>query len=589
MGNILGLDIGTNSIGWAVVQAESVVQSDNHTIEKPQSIVCAGSRILPFDEAQLQDFSRGVSVSLTKNRREKRSMRRLFERPVLRRQRLLRVLGIMGFLPPHFARTLDRYGAPLVKGDETKLAWEQLPDKSYHFLFAEAFNEMLARFASENPAFLEQNRRVPHDWTLYYLRTKALTKPLSSYELAWVLLSFNQKRGYYQLRSEAKADPTKKEEIATLRVLNIVPEETKRKGKKASYMIELEGGYTYHYSAYKKPDWEGKSYDFIITTRLDESGKPKLKKDGSIDKSIRMPAANDWTLCKLKTENDISSSRHKTVGTYIFNSLLRQPEQKVRGELVHTVDRRFYRDELHAILKKQMEYHPALSDEKLYKNCVCALYPSNEARRSYLLSRPDFLNLFESDLIFYQRPLKSQKALVADCPFESHCYIERKAEGTEHHSKTPVKCAARSNPYFIEFRLWQFVSHLRISRIETLSSSREEEVRNLIDTVERRVEIFDFLNSRENVNQDQLLSFLFKKEKKYYRWNYPDGYVHPLAMSFGRMCCVPPRSAMLEKTNCSRSSTKENSPSLLPKRAVRTTSFGICSTPSAMSKNCVGP
>ena len=34
------------------------------------------------------------------------------------------------------------------------------------------------------------------------MRQKALLQPITKEELAWILLNFNQKRGYYQLRGK---------------------------------------------------------------------------------------------------------------------------------------------------------------------------------------------------------------------------------------------------------------------------------------------------------------------------------------------------------------------------------------------------
>ncbi len=50
---ILGLDLGTNSIGWAVVE-ENEVQ---------KKIVHAGNRIIPMDAALMGAFESGNSVS----------------------------------------------------------------------------------------------------------------------------------------------------------------------------------------------------------------------------------------------------------------------------------------------------------------------------------------------------------------------------------------------------------------------------------------------------------------------------------------------------------------------------------------------
>lgn len=102
---ILGLDIGTNSIGWAVVRG----QGDD--AQPLQEIVAAGSRVIPVDAGVLGDFERGVSSkSKAAERTAFRQVRRMIERSHLRRQRLLRVLQVMDYLPPHYARCLDRYG-----------------------------------------------------------------------------------------------------------------------------------------------------------------------------------------------------------------------------------------------------------------------------------------------------------------------------------------------------------------------------------------------------------------------------------------------------------------------------------------------
>mgnify|MGYP001522823742 FL=1 len=79
--------------------------------------------------------------------------------------------------------------------------------------------------------------------------------------------------------------------------------------------------------------------------------------------------------------------------------------QKVRGKLVRTIERKFYKDELKQILEKQREFHPELRDEDLYNDCVRELYRSNETYQ-FILSKRDFVHLFLDDILFYQRPLR---------------------------------------------------------------------------------------------------------------------------------------------------------------------------------------
>ena len=75
MKKILGLDLGTNSIGWAVV-----TEKNNEGISFLSGIEGAGSRIIPMSADLMGDFEKGNSVSQTKERTSYRGARRLRER-----------------------------------------------------------------------------------------------------------------------------------------------------------------------------------------------------------------------------------------------------------------------------------------------------------------------------------------------------------------------------------------------------------------------------------------------------------------------------------------------------------------------------
>ena len=78
MKKILGLDLGTNSIGWAVIEAEENINDEKNSI-KPTKIEAANSRIIPLDAAILGDFDKGNSISQTSERTGYRGIRRLKE------------------------------------------------------------------------------------------------------------------------------------------------------------------------------------------------------------------------------------------------------------------------------------------------------------------------------------------------------------------------------------------------------------------------------------------------------------------------------------------------------------------------------
>lgn len=218
MKTILGLDLGSNSIGWAVINSVIKEQLERIWIEM------AGSRIIPMDAAILGDFDKGNSISQTAERTRFRGVRRLRERQLLRRERLHKVLKILGFLPEHYLKEIDfeKHPGKFLADSEPKLPWLMDERGKYTFLFQTAFNEMLADFAKHQPSLVSDGKKVPYDWTIYYLRKKALTEMISKEELAWILLNFNQKRGYYQLRGEEEEDNAGKSvEFYALKVLSV--------------------------------------------------------------------------------------------------------------------------------------------------------------------------------------------------------------------------------------------------------------------------------------------------------------------------------------------------------------------------------
>ena len=563
MKKILGLDLGTNSIGWAVVNADEITRNDGSRYLKPNSISAAGSRIIPMSADILGDFEKGNPISQTAERTRMRMARRLHERALLRRERLLRVLNLMGFLPKHFADKIDRYGK-FTDESEPKLPWRKNAEGKYEFIFQDAFNEMLAEFKDKQPEIVAEGKKIPYDWTIYYLRKKALTQKITKEELSWLLLQFNQKRGYYQLRGEEEEIPQdKKIEYLAQKVVKVEATDQK-KGEDVWYNVFLENGMIYRRTSKTPLDWEGKIKEFIVTTDLEKDGSPKKDKEGNllpdeirlngygkflratsldelpelfnilrgnIKRSFRAPKEDDWTLLKKKTEADIENS-HKTVGCYIYDSLLNNHKQKIIGKLVRTVERKFYKKELTQILKKQVELIPELRDDNLYKQCIEELYPINEAHRN-TIAKTDFANLFINDILFYQRPLKSKKSQIDNCPYEERIFIDSK---TGEKKKVPVKCIAKSNPLFQEFRLWQFIHYLRIYQCEKEIDGKlltdVDITSECLKSEEDYVRLFDWLNDRESIEQEELLKHLFntkksKNKENPYRWNYVEDKVYP--------------------------------------------------------------
>lgn len=279
--NILGLDLGTNSIGWAIIKETN----DNNTGECNKIIADAGSRIIPMDADTQGKFAKGETVSQTCERTNYRGVRRLRERQLLRRERLHRVLSLMGFLPQHYANALTRYGK-FKANTEVRLPWDNSTDGFPQFIFMQAYEEMLRLFRAAQPELMRNNMKVPYDWTIYYLGKKALQELITGQELAWILLNFNQKRGYYQTRGEETSeDKTKIEEYFSLKVVDVV-DTGEKKGKDTWFDVLFENGMVYHRSASQKPEWIGQIKEFIVTTHLNPDETPKKTKTETTNKAF---------------------------------------------------------------------------------------------------------------------------------------------------------------------------------------------------------------------------------------------------------------------------------------------------------------
>jgi len=525
MKRILGLDLGSNSIGWGLIEQDFQ--------QKQGRIIAAGSRIIPMDQGLLGDFEKGNTVSQTAERTFYRSARKLRERHLLRRERLHRVLHILGFLPTHYDKQIDfskRYGK-FVDNTEPKIAYNE-----GKFLFMDSFQEMLADFKIHQPNLFYTKRngeesKIPYDWTIYYLRKKALSRKISKEELAWIILNFNQKRGYYQLREEEE-NKENDFEIISSKIISVIKKDKDKKYNKYWYDIILENGLVYQAAFYNDfvYNWINQDREFIIERTSLKNGTEKVKLSylptfDEIDKMDKKEQDKYYKKIKIKTENSIGN---KTVGCYIYDHILQNPNEKIKGKLVRTIERKYYKEELKAILEKQIALQPELFTDQLFADCIRELYSKNAAQQRNLAAR-DFVHLFVEDIIFYQRPLRRQKSTIANCTLESRSYIDK---DSHTRKEAPLKVCPKSNPYYQEFRVLQWLQNLKIYEIDT----DQEVTHEFIKTLEDKQQLFDFLMDQKEIDCEELLKYFLnqtypnakekalkselKKWKETYRWNY---------------------------------------------------------------------
>jgi len=143
--NILGLDLGTNSIGWALIKID-----DNGT---PIRIIAMGSRIIPMSPNDRDEFERGLSITKNQNRTVSRTQRKGYDRKQLKKSYLKEILNKYNIFPSEELLKLP-----------TLDLWKLRSD-------------------SVNP-----------------------NESISAEQLGRILYMLNQKRGYKSARSEANAD-----------------------------------------------------------------------------------------------------------------------------------------------------------------------------------------------------------------------------------------------------------------------------------------------------------------------------------------------------------------------------------------------
>src|SRR5690554_2555315 len=95
--------------------------------------------------------------------------------------------------------------------------------------------------------------------------------------------------------------------------------------------------------------------------------------------------------------------------------------------------REAYIEEFEAICKQQQKHYPDLITEK-------------------------FIQKVRDEIIYYQRPLKSQKGLVSICEFEGFWL---KGKDDKEYFVGP-KVAPRSSPIFQIAKVWENVNSIRI-------------------------------------------------------------------------------------------------------------------------------
>ncbi|MHA8097634.1 type II CRISPR RNA-guided endonuclease Cas9 [Aquirufa antheringensis] len=411
MRKILGLDLGSTSVGWAFVQED----------DEQSKIIGAGVRVVPISTDEANDFQKGNAISINKNRTLARGARRGLQRFKLRRDALLHIFKSNGFISKDFK-------------------------------------------------YAEDGKMTTHQ--SYAIRAKSASERVSPEEFVRVLLMLNKKRGYKSSRKgqDGSADGIEQmgqaidgmQVAKELVVKNLTPgsysfqllSENPKAKLPDFYSSDLENEIDriiqtqqmFHADLPKdlalqlKNKSKNATYyyfntELAIAYAENKGGREEKKKQAYAWRALAIDKAIDksemaYVIGEIKDAISKSSGylgnisnrskelifNQQTVGQYQYAKLVANPHESQRNMVFMRSD---YMHEFDQIWEVQKAHYPLLTDEL----------------------RKEVRDI----TIFYQRKLKSQKHLISFCELEPS-----------------FRVAPKSSPVFQQFRMWQNINNLAV-------------------------------------------------------------------------------------------------------------------------------
>lgn len=477
MKRILGLDLGTTSIGWAVVD-----QADHEG--EDSGIIKMGVRVNPLTTDEKDNFEKGKSITTTADRTLKRGMRRSLQRYKQRREHLIAIL------------------------------------KRHHII-------------SDDSILCEDGNKTTFE--TYHLRAKAAKEEISLEELARVFLMINKKRGYKSNRkANNQEEGTLIDGMAIARKLydeHLTPGEFTNDLLQNTNSRKVPSFYRSDLQAEFDAIWEKQSqyYPQVLTDEVKEQlyGRNSrattelLKSLCHItpaevkDRKTRTLTYYRWRAearhHKLEIEavatalveingaianssgylgniSDLSKELYfskMTVGEYLMSKLDADPHYRLKNRVFYRQD---YLNEFETIWETQKKYHPELTNE--------------------------LKEIVRDNIIFYQRKLKSQKGRIAFCEFESREIVVKGPKGTDKKVFTGLRVCPKSSPLFQEFKVWQLINNVLI-----FDEQSDNQAGVPLNEDQRKI-LFDALTFKKEIKKNEILKLLDLRPAKRFRINY---------------------------------------------------------------------
>lgn len=485
MKKILGLDLGTNSVGWAYV-----IEDENPEKSEIKQI---GARVNPLTVDEQTNFEKGKPITTNADRTLKRGARKNLDRYQLRRE--------------HLIQSLKKH-----------------------------------KIINEDSTLNENGKNTTY--STWFLRAKAASDKIELNEFARVLLAINKKRGYKSSRKTKNTDGGHViDGMAIAKRLydeNVTPGQfvfqNLKDGKRIIpdfYRSDLQAEFDkiWNYQKqfhsgiltdefYKELQGKGQkatSALFWAKYKFNTAEIKNIDDDLKNKKTIKLHSRDQKKLQSYKWRNDAInkqlskeevafvltdinnnlnnssgylgaiSDRSKelyfnkqTVGQYLYSQLQKNRHTSLKNQVFYRQD---YLDEFEIIWTTQAKFHSVL-DEKLKEE-------------------------IRDIIIFYQRKLKSQKGLISFCEFESK---EITIDGKQ--KTIGFRVAPKSSPLFQEFKIWQNLNNLLLKkagsrkRAAQKQDTKQEEKEIFVLDQNAKEQLFNELNIKGNLSSKSIIELL---------------------------------------------------------------------------------
>ena len=447
MKKILGLDLGCNSIGWALV-------NEAENTEEISSIIKLGVRVNPLTVDEMQNFEKGKSITTNADRTLKRSMRRNLQRYKLRRDTLIEVLKEHGFITD--STLLSEHG------NKTTFETYRLRAKAaVEEISLEKFARVLLMINKKRGYKSSRKAKGSEDGVLIDgmdVARKLYEEGLTPGELCLQILEAGKKNlpDFYRsdLLNEFDRIWNFQKQFNPELFCDTVKEEVRGKNRSQTWAIlakffvwsekesvwnEKEARTEERVKEYKlvglKRDTKGnelklENYRWRVQA-LSEQLNPEIVAIVLQEINGQISASSGYLGAISDRSKQLYFNR-QTVGQYLMSELEKDPNVSLRNRVFYRQD---YLDEFDRIWEKQAEFHEELTVEL-----------KKEIR---------------DIIIFYQRRLKSQKGLISFCEFEKREVVVEE-DGRKKNKTVGCRVIPRSHPLFQEFKIWQTLNDIEV-------------------------------------------------------------------------------------------------------------------------------